>query len=767
MGRNKLRIPGFGGHSWSFARMGGFNQVVLQDGEDLKHLGELDQKLWCALSCPTKGLEFDATTLALLDTDNDGRIRVFEVQAAVAWVCKCLKDPGVIIPGSDVMKLVEVNPDTEEGAAILASAKHVLACIKSEGADSVSLADVMNRTAIFSEDDFNGDGIVPPGVVDDAALKAVVVEMIATVGGAMDRSGVLGVNADGCKAFFDLLAGLTAWKAKAGQDAAIRVLGDATAAADDVLAAVETKIEDYFARCRLAAFDKRSIAALNREEKDYLALAARDMTISDAEIQALPVAAIEAVKPLPLVNGINPAWIDRMAAFREKVVTPLLGASVTSIPQDQWTALKARFGAYRNWMAEKPDAPAAAAMEGLGYERLAQIAAMDAAPALLAVIDADLAVKAESEAIDQLERLLRYHANLFKLLNNFVSFTTFYRRREKAVFQAGTLYLDTRSYDLSVTVSDMGKHTLMAGNSRMYLMYCDCTRPSGEKKLIAAAITNGDSDDILVGRNGVFYDREGRDWDATITKIIENPISIRQAFWSPYKKLMRFVEATMAKRAAAADAAQDTKLQGAATAAPGAVAAAADGKAPPVPKKLDIGVVAAIGVAVGGITAAFGVLMQALFGLGIWLPIALVGIMLLISGPSMLMAALKLRQRNLGPLLDANGWAINAKAKVNMIFGKGLTGLATLPTGSTCSMVDPWVKTKHRKWPWVVLLILVLLGTAGGLLWKRGDLNPYLPDSMDRKLSNIAETLKAGDAAPAGTPGAAPAQAPAPAATGS
>jgi hypothetical protein len=64
----------------------------------------------------------------------------------------------------------------------------------------------------------------------------------------------------------------------------------------------------------------------------------------------------------------------------------------------------------------------------------------------------------------------------------------------------------------------------------------------------------------MVGRNGLFYDRKGRDWDATITKIIDNPISIRQAFWAPYKKLVRMIEEMAAKRAAAADAAADAKL---------------------------------------------------------------------------------------------------------------------------------------------------------------------------------------------------------------
>ncbi len=62
-------------HIWKFFRAGGFDQVRLDTGADLLSLNELDQKLWVALACPTTGLEFDADTLALIDTDQDGRIR--------------------------------------------------------------------------------------------------------------------------------------------------------------------------------------------------------------------------------------------------------------------------------------------------------------------------------------------------------------------------------------------------------------------------------------------------------------------------------------------------------------------------------------------------------------------------------------------------------------------------------------------------------------------------------------------------------------------
>ncbi|HLQ38991.1 MAG TPA: hypothetical protein VK348_14370, partial [Planctomycetota bacterium] len=70
-------------HRWSFYRAGGVDQVRLDKGADIFNLDQLDQKLWVALSCPVKGLEFDQRTLELLDTDKDAHVRPPEIIAAV------------------------------------------------------------------------------------------------------------------------------------------------------------------------------------------------------------------------------------------------------------------------------------------------------------------------------------------------------------------------------------------------------------------------------------------------------------------------------------------------------------------------------------------------------------------------------------------------------------------------------------------------------------------------------------------------------------
>jgi len=698
-----------------FFRAGGFDQVHLDSGADLLAIDQLDQKLWVALACPTKGLFFDARTLELIDLDHDGRIRAPELIAAVKWAGELLKNADDLLPGADALQLSAINDATDEGKRLAAATKTVLASLGKPTATSISVADTTEATRAFDQLPFNGDGVVPPESAKDDATRQLICDVIACHGAVKDRSGKDGVNLEKLDAFFKDVAAHVAWLKKAEGNAALKVVDD-TAAAFAALKAVRGKLDDFFARCRLAAFDARALQALNREEKEYLAVVAKDLTITAEEVASFPLARIEANRALPLTASVNPAWAGPITTFSEKVLAPLIGAQ-QQLTEAQWREVRGRFDAYEAWVSEK----AGAAVEKLGADRVKALAAADARKQVDALFEAEKAEEAVATRLASVEKLVRLNRDLFQLANNFVSFKDFYARQDKAIFQIGTLYLDQRACELCIRVEDAAKHAIMAPLSRAYLAYVDCARPStGEKMTIAAAFTNGDSDNLMVGRNGLFYDRDGKDWDATITRIVENPISVRQAFWSPYKKLLRFVEEQIAKRAQAADADASEKLAGGATAVGGA-AETGEFKAPP--KKLDIGVVAAIGVAVGGLTAALGALLQAFFGLGYLMPLGLVGLLLLISGPSMLIAWLKLRQRNIGPILDANGWAVNANARINIPFGASLTTLSALPQGSRLDTIDPYAEKPS---PWKLYLFLAAALALAGL-WYLGKLDALLP----------------------------------------
>ncbi|HEX5802016.1 MAG TPA: hypothetical protein VFY24_03255 [Azospira sp.] len=690
-------------HQWRFFRAGGFDQARLDRGEDLLRLDQLDQKLWVALSCPVNGLEFDSRTLAMLDADGDGHVRANDLIAACQWTGALLRDPARLADGISPLPLAAIDERSEEGRALLASARHILENLGKDS-DSISAEDTADSARIFAATRFNGDGIVTAASTDDEALRGVIADIIACCGSRPDRSGEAGIGEEECTAFCADLDAFAAWLHAPAATPALLPLGDATAVAAAAVAAVRAKVDDYFARCRLVEFDPRAGSAMNGSDEDFRALALRTLNPESADMAALPLARIEAGRALPLAAGANPAWSAALADLRERVLRPLLGDR-DELGADDWQDIAGRFAAYEEWQAARP----ATRLEALGEARVLEIAALAPHAALAGLIAQDLALADEANAIAAVDRLVCYARDLGRLANNFVSFRDFYTGQGKAIFQAGTLYLDGRSCDLVVPVLDAAKHATLAGLAGIYLVYCDCTRGS-DKKGIAAAFTAGDSDQLMVGRNGVFYDRAGRDWDATITKIVEHPISVRQAFWSPYKKFARLVAEQVQKfTAGKAKAADDLVAQGATAADPGKPAGAA-----PVP--FDVakfaGIFAAIGLAVGAIGTALAAVVTGFLGLRWWqMPLAMIGLILIISGPAMAMAWFKLRNRNLGPLLDANGWAVNARARINIPFGTSLTQLARLPDGSERALSDPYAE---RKTPWK--LYLTLIGAALVLL---------------------------------------------------
>jgi len=701
-------------HIWQFARVGGMNRVCLERGEDLLYLDTLDQKLWTALSCPVNGLEIDSKTLEMIDTDHDGKIRVPEVLAAVKWITAVVKDSDTLIGKNSVMPLVEINTDTELGKVLFASAKQLLANIGKPDAEVITVEDVSDTFAIFENTKFNGDGVIHADSADDEDLKLLVTQIIECEGAMADRSGKDGIDTDKINAFFDQCEALIAWKKKAVDESSLILpFGEKTEEAYTAFVELKSKIDDYFLRCQLAEFDAASTETLNSIIARIQTITTKDLTDCIDEISGFPLAKIESEKPLSLVAGINPAWKAKVEKFRTLISTEDEHAT---LEEKEWNDLKSKFAVYEAWKAEKTGTE----VELLGFERIQKILEENRKAELIALIEEDKKLEEEANNLILVQQMVRYHRDLFTLLNNFVTFSDFYRPDSDAIFQAGSLYFDQRRCDLCIKVSDMAKHSTMAASSGICLVYFDCfSKTRDEKMIVVAAFTDGDVDNLVVGRNAIFYDNTGSDWDATIIKIVDNPISIRQAFWSPYRKISQLVSKQIEKIASSKE--QDihktatsgvekttTQVQ---TSAPTANA--------PQPAPFDIakfaGIFAAIGMAFGAIGGVLATVAKGFFSLTWWkMPIAIVGIVLCISGPAMILAWLKLRKRNLAPVLDANGWAINARATINIAFGATLTQLAKLPKNSKQNLADPYRKKSN---PWIPIIIILVITGILFALW--------------------------------------------------
>lgn len=743
-------------HRFRFLRIGGFDQVILEHGADLAALEELDQKLWGALSCPAQGLEFPERTLELIDADDDDRIRAPEILASVRWALDRLADPDELVRGGDVLSLEAIATDRPEGEAIMASARQILEGLGKSDAKEIGLDDVRDLSAIYAHLKFNGDGVIPASSTDEPAVAKAIEDILSCVGGEEDRSGAQGITTTKLKLFYKEAAAFDGWRAKAEKaPETIAPLGEKTDAAVSLFFSLSEKVDDWFTRCNLAAFDPRAAAPLNRAEDEFAAISGKLLSAGGEEVASFPLARVEAGAALPLETGLNPAWAERVAKLRDEVVIPLLGER-SSLSAEDWSELKGRLAAAKEWADSKPEG----SVEKLGTQRLRELLVPEIRQAIEELIRKDEALEPEVTGIASVERLIRYKRDLYGLLRNFVSFTDFYAKR-KAIFQAGTLYLDGRSCDLTVQVADAAAHAAIASASNVFLAYCECVRKSdGKKMTIAAAFTDGESDRLAVGRNGIFYDRKGADWDATIIKLVEHPISIRQAFWLPYRRIGKLIGDQIDRMAAA----RDQRLQEQAAAnLEGAAATAgekADGKAQAFDVARFAGIFAAIGLAIGAIGSTIAAVATGFLGLAWWkMPLAVLGIILLISVPSMILAWLKLRRRSLGPILDAAGWAVNTQARINIPFGSSLTAVATLPKGSIRSMRDPFAPKRGPRIAWAAALAVAAFAA---ITWWTGHLPRWIGVESEPQAAASVEEGAASDeeATAAEAEGSAEAEAP-------
>lgn len=707
-----------GEHDWNFSQIGGVSRVNITSGSDIAHLDELDRKLWTVLSCPAEGLELEQKSLSMVDEDGDGVIRVDDVLSAARWLTDVTDDPDTIVGGKDILPLSAINQRSAEGKSVYDAASLILTR-NASGREHLSPADVSSFIDGFSKNPFNGDGVITQASVPQGPLSLTFRDIVSTMGGVRDAGGEDGADAASVRGFYAALREYTAW-IDAGKTASEGVFpfGEDTGVALDAVLAIKDKVEDYFLRCSLAAFDAPSAPALDVSVESIRAISGKDLTRCTDEIASYPISKVDAGGRLNLTCGINPVWRDAVSAFREKVAEKIL-PKAESMDEKEWKDILSRFDAFVAWQ----NASHGGAVAGLGYDRAAEILREDGEAELLSLIERDLTFRGEVENFRKVEKMAYLYRDFIHLLNNFVTFRDFYSPSDglKADFQAGTLYIDQRSCDLCIKVTDMASHNAMAPLSGMFLLYCKCvSRKNASSMTIAAAVTDGDIANLREGKNAIFYDRAGEVWDAGVIKVVDNPIGIRQAFWSPYRKLGAFVASSLGKMASDREAKVLEKGKADISKAGGSIAAAPTSETSAQPTggsaegkhSFDIakfaGLFAMVSMALTTIMGFFLNVFEDIVALKWWQVILVIAaLMLLISGPSMFKAWLTLRKRNITPLLNANGWAINSKVLVNSRFGATLTSMARMPLIPIGE--DPFAGKKMPSWKKALIWVLAVL----------------------------------------------------------
>lgn len=350
----------------------------------------------------------------------------------------------------------------------------------------------------------------------------------------------------------------------------------------------------------------------------------------------MPLVTEEEDRVLPLSSRINPKYAEAVEKFSASCVKPLFGEKQV-LARSDWNKIKSSFAPYRAWAASKPGTNA----------------------------DAKAALEAE-------EKLLRFRRYLGEFISNYITMDRLGDGKAEAMFQTGILRIDGKEMSLCFHVESEAAHSALSGKSKCCVIYLKLTRPSdGAVRQICAVVTAGTIEGLYVGRNGVFYDRDGRDWDAVITKVVEAQVSLLEAFWSPWKKLGSAIASGVRKflgdRQSAADAKLSSGVKNAASGkgAEGSSAAAMAGS------------LAAIGIGVGFLGAAAASLMAVLSAMTpLQIASAVVALLLAVSLPSVALAYFNLRKRDLGAILNAGGWAVNKPMKFSMKRARAFTKCA-------------------------------------------------------------------------------------------
>lgn len=368
----------------------------------------------------------------------------------------------------------------------------------------------------------------------------------------------------------------------------------------------------------------------------------------------MPLVTDEPDKVLPLKDHLNPKHLEAILAFAEKCVKPVLGER-DSISRMEWKEVKAAFAPYRAWTGSKPVASAP-----------------------------------EKAGLEEEERLVRYRMNLGEFLCNYVSMDRLYCGKGDAIFQTGVLRIDGKELNLCFHVDSEAAHSALSGRSECCVIYVKLSRPEeGATRIVCAVVTAGTVSGLYVGRNGVFYDRDGRNWEATITKVVEAQVSLAEAFWMPWKKLGEAISGAVKKFLGDREAAADAKLS---AGAQNVTSCKKDGASGTGGAALASSI-AAIGIGVGMVGAAAASLVAAVKGMGPWQAVlSVVAIILVVSMPSVVLTWFKLRRRDLAAILNAGGWAVNRQMRFSMKLARGFT---------KCARTSEW-------WLYAMLLALVI-----------------------------------------------------------
>ena len=636
-------------HRHAFFRTARTTQAALTCGADIEHLADLARTYWAILSRPTL-IEGRTDFLACdLDTNGDGRIRMPEVLEAIEWLKPRIASfDRLFLPYEGLVK-EDFRDDTPEGKAL----SDLLAQIAPDGKP-------VSKEALWEkrEERLGCEPTVPGKFPHLFGLGSGPLFEMADAFWCIcpDTGGDEELSRQDFENACRIIDSTLAWIAACPK-------GDWTYEDARDLAALCDPIEDYFVACETLRYDPTA-TPLTRDPAKPLEEAPLALPSADSV-------------GLPLRKGVNPSWKARL-----KRVAKWIGKDV--LTPDDWKALCDRFAPLMAWYYDETETCTLREREQFFHfvdlddeERIALLTNGDLRNELKQLITEEESKIPIRIAFDELQRFAALREGLLRFLRNFVNVSDLYPPVADPLFLCGKLFMDGRIASLCFPVAngDEKDHAALAAPAHCCLVYCTLERKHEPSRTILAVFTAGTVGALTVGKRGLFVDLNGNDWEATVSHVAITTISLWEAFFAPWRKIGEVCSETFQKLIGGRGDNAVTQVATAATKAQASAVGTTPAKpAVPASNASQMASVATLGISLSFLASAAAAIASAVTHAPLWKTGSVVlGIILVVSIPSVILAWFRLRNRDLAPILNASGWAVNRSIGLTPRLGRFFT----------------------------------------------------------------------------------------------
>lgn len=671
-----------------FQKLGGKYQLVIEKSEDLKFIPYLDEAHWIATGAPIESFNCDEKFLQYLDYDKNGRVRTDELKDALTWLFSIISDISILEEKTPVLNLNHINTENEAGTQIKNAAERILANLKAEDKTIINLEQARSNQQILASGKCNGDGVIPVDSLTNEKNANLVKDIMSTIGSVNDANGQPGINAELLEKFINEAKAYVEWydKGSLKKDQAstpVMIRGSETVPAYTAIKAIRNKIDEYFSHCKMLRIDEIIEKRFHPDEKTVNELNMNDPAAMSAYMNSAPLSKPNTDLELPLNGPINPLFEKAVQDFTATVIK---NSKQKKLTLPEWEDIKKEFANFAEWDNGKQGAM----VESLGIDLLREYAQGKQVKKLKPLLEKDLAVATEIQQIANVEKLILFKQLILDFANDFVSMARLFDPSIDSMIQVGTLILDGRHFDLNVKVKDRTAHKKVAERSNICVMYITVSGKDGDKIKtidVATGVTSGNITHLYIGKKGVFFTPDGKEWDAKVVDFIQQPVSISEALKMPFVKLGEFIR----KQTEKFTSSSYNKLEKGVGESIATVEKSLVDQQPKPAKTSWTGPLMLLGGGIGiaGIGSAFASVTKALKTVSMTQVILFfVLVISIVALPIIIAAIIKLRKRNIGMFLEASGWAMNSALRLTHKMGLLFTRSPALPKDSSKRYFD-------------------------------------------------------------------------------